>query len=407
MRRTTARKRESVGHPITRSPDHPIFFPALLASILLLAAACGKKGDPSPPLARGPKAVTDLAVEQEAADTVLTFTYPDRLLTGEPLTDLEAIEVWRVVDPASALTAPRPPSRAPVGPKTDEAPGAAARRAAMDARLAEQNFYRDAERVAILPIAEIARRTRGAILVYNDSLAPLYRGKRAPTSLAYAVVSVRRTKERSPLSNIATLSPAIPPGAPTLLAVTPEEGRICLEWLSPSTDLVGRSPVEVGGYYVYRRALPDEEYDRPLNAKPFEGTAYVDTAAPYGSKLIYTVRAIPPGKPKIEGPPAEEAAVDYRDVFPPPPPARLDALPERSLVRLVWDPVAAPDLAGYLVFRAEGSGAPARLTPQPIRDPFFTDETVKPGQRYRYTVRAIDNVGNMSAPSPEALAEPF
>src|SRR5262249_29486793 len=157
------------------------------------------KGDPSPPLAKGPKAVTDLAVEQEAADAVLTFGYPDRLLTGEPLTDLESIEVWRMVDPPASLTAPKPPSRAPAGPKTDEAPGAAARRAALDARMAEQSFYRDAERVAVLPIAEIARRTRGATLVYNDALAPLYRGKRAPTSLAYAIVSVRHTREKSPL----------------------------------------------------------------------------------------------------------------------------------------------------------------------------------------------------------------
>jgi hypothetical protein len=352
--------------------------------------------------------VTDLAVEQEAADAVLTFSYPDRLLTGEPLTDLDSIELWRMVDPPSALTAPKPPApRAPVGPKTDEAPGAAARRAALDARMAEQSFYRDAERVTVLPVAEIARHTRGATLVYTDPLAPLYRGKRAPTSLAYAIVSVRRTHERSPLSNFATLSPGIPPGAPTLLAVTPEEGRICLEWLAPATDLVGRSPVSVGGYFVYRRGLPDEEYDRPLNAKPVEGTAYVDAGAPYNTRLVYTVRATPPGKPRIEGAAAEEAVVDYRDIFPPPAPGRLDALPEHALVRLVWDPVAAPDLAGYLVFRAEGSGAPVRLTPQPLRDPFFTDTTVAAGQRYRYTVRSIDNNGNMSPPSPEALAEPF
>ena len=375
---------------------------------VLAAVACGKKGDPSPPLSRGPRAVTDLAVEQEAAAAVLTFTYPDRLLTGEPLTDLDSVEVWRVVDPSSSLTAPRPATRAPAPvAKTDEAPGAGARRAAMDARLAEQNFYRDAERVAVLPVAEIARRTRGATVVYNDPLGPLYAGKRAPTSLAYAVVSVRRNREKSPLSNFATFSPDIPPGPPTLLAVTPEEGRICLEWLPPSSDLIGRSPVQVGGYYVYRRALPDEEYDRPLNSKPFEGTSYVDQGAPYGTKLVYTVRAVPPSKPKIEGPPSEEATVDYRDVFPPAAPARVDALPESNLVRLVWDPVTAPDLAGYLVFRAEGNGEPVRLTREPIRDPFFTDTTVHTGHRYRYTVRSIDHAGNLSTPSPEAVAEPF
>ncbi len=162
-----------------------------MALVVLLASDCGKKGDPSPPLPRGPRAVTDLAVEQEASAAVLTFAYPDRLLTGEPLTDLDSIEVWRVLDPSPALTAPAP-SRAPApAVKTDEAPGAAARRAAMDVRLAEQNFYRDAQRVAVLPQAEIARRTRGATVVYTDPLLPLYRLKRPPTSLAYAVVSIR------------------------------------------------------------------------------------------------------------------------------------------------------------------------------------------------------------------------
>ena len=327
-------------------------------------------------------------------------------MTGEPLTDLESVEVYRVPDPSPALTAPRRPAPAAPAPRTDEAPGAAARQAAANVRLAEENFYRDAERVAVLPIAELARRTRGATLVYSDPLTPLYSRPHSPSSLAYAVVSVRRKGQRSPLSNIVAISPAVAPGAPAIDAVTPEEGRICLEWSEPRTDTLGRSPVVVGGYYVYRRPLEQDEYDRPLNAKPIGGPAYVDASPPYG-KLVYTVRAVPPGKPSIEGPPADEAPVDYRDVFPPPPPARLDALPEKSLVRLVWDPVSSPDLAGYLVFRAEGDAPAVQLTREALKDPFFTDETVRTGARYRYTVRSVDLAGNRSAPSPEAIAETF
>jgi predicted phage tail protein len=47
------------------------------------------------------------------------------------------------------------------------------------------------------------------------------------------------------------------------------------------------------------------------------------------------------------------------------------------------------------------------MNDQPLTDPFFTDKTVKPGRRYRYTVRSIDRAGNMSVPSVEALAEPY
>jgi hypothetical protein len=158
---------------------------------------------------------------------------------------------------------------------------------------------------------------------------------------------------------------------------------------------------------VYRRPLAEEEYEAPLNADPVKGTVYVDTTAAYGTKPVYTVRAILPKKPKVEGVPALEEGVDYRDVFPPATPARLDALPEAGLVRLLWDPVAASDLAGYVVFRAEGDAPAVRLTEKPIADAFYTDTAVAPARRYRYTVVAVDTAGNVSPASPEAVAETF
>jgi fibronectin type 3 domain-containing protein len=62
-------------------------------------------------------------------------------------------------------------------------------------------------------------------------------------------------------------------------------------------------------------------------------------------------------------------------------------------VRVLWDPVDAADLAGYVVFRAEDASPPKRMNDAPLTDPFFTDTTVQPGRRYRYTVRAIDRAG--------------
>lgn len=349
-----------------------------------------------------------MAVEQEAADAVLTFSYPDRLLNGSPLTDLASIEVYRVLNPSPALTSPRkaPSGGGSAAARGDAAPAAGSRQTAVNLRVAEETFYRGAERIATLPVGELARRTRGATIVFEDSLPPVIARRPSPKSLGYAVVSVRRGGDRSPLSNIVTIAPEIPPAAPVFLAVTPEEGRICLEWLAPDRDLFGQPGAKVGGFFVYRRALPDEDYGEPVNAKPVDGTAYVDVAPPYGS-LVYTMRAIVPGKPRIEGAPAVEAAVDYRDRFPPSAPARLDALPEASLVRLVWDPVGAPDLAGYAVFRAQDGGPPSRLTPGLVSDSFYEDATAQRGRRYTYTVRAYDRAGNESAPSPPAPAEPF
>ena len=41
-------------------------------------------------------------------------------------------------------------------------------------------------------------------------------------------------------------------------------------------------------------------------------------------------------------------------------------------------PSARPDLAGYVVFRAEGSGQPVRLNAEPIVDSYMSDTTAKP-----------------------------
>jgi hypothetical protein len=400
--------------PSRRAPAPALRLGPLVLLLLLPAfSGCGKKGDPQPPLPRGPNAVSDLAVEQEGDDAVLTFTFPDRLLTGAPLTDLEAIEVFRVVRPSPALTATRRPAGGAVtGPSTGgttgvvKLPGASARREATSERLAEEAFYAAAEPVARLSLTAIAESTRGASVVYRDALWKLLRAENGPPPLAYAVVSVRRNGERSPLSNIVTLDPAVAPAAPVLYAVTPEEGRVCLEWLPPQTDVLGK-PVEIGGYMVYRRILPQEEYETPLNSRPVVGTDYIDAGAPYGTRLVYTVRATLASNPKVEGIPAEELGLFYRDVYPPPAPTRLDALSEGNLVRLLWDPVDAADLAGYLVFRAEGDAAPLRLTKEPVAEPFFTDTSVVQGRRYRYTIRAVDRAGNESGSSPEAVAEPF
>jgi len=408
-RRKAKGERRATNHKLgvfrARRPSPFALRLASLSLALAIGAACGKKGDPQPPVPRGPHAIADLKVEQEGLDAVLAFSYPDRLLSGLPLTDLAAIEIYRVTDPPPTLVSPAPAPSGPA-PKTDEAPAAGARRTALNARLAEEAFYREAKKIDTLPIAALAQRTRGASILYRDPLGTLLASGKAPSLLGYAVVAVRRGGERSPLSNAATLAPDIPPGPPIILAVTSEESRICLEWSEPDSDDLGRRPAKVGGFFVYRRTLDEDEYGPPLNNIPIVGTSFIDAPPPF-ARLVYTVRATLPDKPKIEGPPAIEAGVDHRDIYPPSAPARLDALSEGKLVRLVWDPVAAGDLAGYAVYRAEGTGEFTRLTPDLVKESFFNDTTAQSGRRYRYVVKAVDTTGNESRPSPEATAEPF
>ena len=230
-----------------------------------------------------------------------------------------------MIKPSPALTEPRHAERragarasAVRHGRRGHAPARGGARAARPptSRLAEEAFYREARRVAALSLASIAEHTRGASVVYRDPLSALWRRARGSDPLAYAVISVRRNGERSPVSNIVTLTPGGRARARRRSpCAMPEEGRLCLEWLAPETDVLGK-PAAIAGYRVYRRALSEEEYGSPLNLEPATGTSYVDTTAPYGVPLVYTVRAVLEGNPKVEGLPGRGAAGSLRRRLP-------------------------------------------------------------------------------------------
>lgn len=78
----------------------------------------------------------------------------------------------------------------------------------------------------------------------------------------------------------------------------------------------------------------------------------------------------------------------------------------RSAVTLTWDASPEADLAGYHVYRSpvQPGAVPRRLTAAPLTATTFADLDVQAGERYGYTVRALDFAGNESAPSVAAIA---
>ena len=163
--------------------------------------------------------------------------------------------------PPSSLTSPRPAgSPAPQGGSSSTSvvvlPGAAERRAATNTRMAEEAFYQLAEKIATLPAR---RRSPSARRAHRSSTGTRSRPssrrrrspRRSPTPSSRCGAAERAA--RSPTSRRST--PDVAPEAPVLLPAMPLEGRICLDWLAPQNDVLGR-PVEIGGYEVYRRILP-------------------------------------------------------------------------------------------------------------------------------------------------------
>ena len=70
---------------------------------------------------------------------------------------------------------------------------------------------------------------------------------------------------------------------------------------------------------------------------------------------------------------------------------------------LTWASSPDGDLKQYEVYRATGQGPFSKVAE--VVDPAWTDTTLEVGQAYRYTVAAVDRLGNVSTRSPEGRVE--
>ncbi len=86
----------------------------------------------------------------------------------------------------------------------------------------------------------------------------------------------------------------------------------------------------------------------------------------------------------------------------PTPPTGLTARVTNTNVALTWNANHEPDLLGYLVYRngrlVQVNASGSDLRPFAVRTPAYTDQAVVDGS-HTYTVAAIDQAGNVSAPS--------
>jgi fibronectin type 3 domain-containing protein len=125
-----------------------------------------------------------------------------------------------------------------------------------------------------------------------------------------------------------------------------------------------------------------------------------------GEQYEYTVRTVAARAPSIESTDGPVREIEYLDTFAPPTPTGLVALAEEGRIRLLWERVEAPDLAGYRVYRQAGDQAPVELEREPGPATDHSDEQVRAGVAYTYRVVAVDDDGNESAPSDPATATP-
>jgi hypothetical protein len=375
----------------------------LFVLFFLAAAACGKRGDPKPPVPVIPQATSDLVVTQRADKVLLSWSYPAMTTAGKSLTEIRRISVFRYVEELPVAPGGRDPKTLQPGEVDPTEPQPVALFARVPT-LPQAQFVKLSTRVDSIEKANLGTATAGARLLFTDS-PPLLSTDNRPVRLTYAVVTEGTTARSAP-SNLAIIVP-LPVGVPPAgVKAEPKPEGVVVSWSEPKQSVGNQGPPVIIGYNIFRTAPNGELGDlaTPVNTAPVKGTMYTDTPA-YGDHAYRVSAVASTGPPLLQSDASAPVRVTFRDLVAPPTPAKITALVETNAVRLIWDPVTAPDLAGYRLYRGEAVGFGATLKDlgsydllnRTVTETTFADTTMEHGISYRYAVASVDKNGNQSA----------
>ena len=368
-----------IPHPSSLIPSQLEFAPLIkrLFVFLVLVSACGKRGDPRPPVPLIPKATSDLVVTQRASKLILSWSYPALTTAGKSLTTVRRVSVYRYSEEIPAT--PTVPAAVPDTPP-----------------LTAAQFGKLSHRIDSIEGANLPASTAGAKLVFEDS-PPLHSSSGRPLKLTYAVVT-EGFNARSDLSNMVSVVPLDVAVAPEKLVATPNAKGVALTWSVPATAVTANTKPTIAGYNIYRSAKGEnfDAFALPINPSPVAKNEYTD-APPYGTFQYRVTAVAAAGPPRIESDPSASIEATFKDLVAPPPPASVTALVETKVVRLVWEAVDASDLAGYNIYRTEKAGRVKFTYGLPLKQTFFLDESLLPGIEYYYSITSVDKSGNESA----------
>ena len=372
----------------------------LLIVSLVLACACGKRGDPHPPVPVIPQAASDLVVTQRGTQVILSWAYPSLSTAGKTLGPVRRVVVYRYLEPLPAPAAGRDPNAILPGDIDPTLPQPVALFAKIPP-LTPAQFNKLKERADSIEGANLPAATVGARLAYDDT-PPFHSQDGRPIRATYAVVTEGQTA-RSDLSNLVSIVPIDVPAPPANLTATAKPEGIVLTWERPAKSASGADKPFVTGYDIFRSVPSDtnEELPVPINTSPIRDTTYTD-APPYGEYRYRVAAVSSAGPPRISSDASAPVAATFKDLVPPPAPSNVVALIETNAVRLIWDPSDAPDLRGYYIYRIEGTSR-TRITAEPVPEPNYRDANVKTGVGYGYQITAVDKSGNESGGSASPM----
>jgi hypothetical protein len=419
----------------------------LVIACVVLAAGCGKKGSPLPPLQRVPAPIKDMQVQRIDQDVYARFAVPATNIDGVAPADLARVELYAITseDPATALL---------------------------------QRDLDDLRRAATLVASETVRRPlpampplkegappipspplgpgvdQGAMVVFQERITPDLHApvtvpgeaaegdarERAPSDLAvqyppvapsevtgpiryYFAVGVSPRGRYSPPSALMPVPLGPTSSAPPLPTVTVDETKMTVRW-TPAPDARGFTPPTPENLLPSRSlmpGLPPTTYDvyevskngspagpsntgptmpTPLTPGPLGALEFTQTPITLGTERCFLVRPVDiVNGLHVRGPASPIACESFSDRFAPAPPSSLGSAATSGAINLIWEPSAATDVVGYVVLRGTGDAPLTPLMKDPVVGTTYTDSSVQAGVRYIYAVIAVDKAGNRSVES--------
>lgn len=353
---------------------------ALVAAVLAaLTGACGKRGDPLPPLRTTPSRIDDLAAHRVDDRLDVFWTVPATNTDGTTPPAVTRVDLYArsttAAEPAPTVDAVRQSeylvARLIVGSVGDAPPPTSGG----------------------APVAPVpAPGERAVFTERTDALTAAGAAVRHYLAVPVAGGGGGRPGPPSDLVSVPLAAAALPAPPGTVTATHTE-----------TTLEVGWTPAGADQLFRVLTPVPGPVPPTPVTPKPIAESRYAEPVQ-FGTERCFVVRALlVRGNTTLEGPPSLPACLTAVDRFPPAAPATLQAIQEGASVALIWARVEAADLAGYVVLRGEGGGENMQpLVGAPVPGTSYRDETVKPGVAYVYAVYAQDRAmpPNVSQLSP-------
>ncbi len=337
----------------------------------LLLTACGKVGDPLPPIPKAPLIVSELSAIQQGTSIILSFPVAKETRTDK----LKRVDIYRLIEPVSN----------PQG-------------------ITEEDFSIRAALVTSLSDSQLPGNT--TIVTYVDPID--FKIANDQTRYRYAVRLINRDDRPADLSNYATLTPLSTVAEPPLgLNSVVTQTQVEIIWQPPAANLNGSQPANIFGYNLYRR---EGKQIVKVNKEPLKEPRYVEKQFQFGTKYEYIARALSlprSGAPLTEIIESNESlplAITPLDTFPPTAPNSITIASRGGIVSLFWPANPEPDVIGYNIYRSEDSNTWKKITARPITTITYSDKQVQSGKRYYYQITAVDNAANES-PKSETVSE--